>query len=234
MKLIPQFDHHYVTEDGQIINKKTGVTKKLQTLQSGYLACTITEFNKGTTMLLHRALALAYLPNPEDKRTVNHIDGNKQNNCLSNLEWATDAENIKHAYDTGLNKGNSKVTPEHLELIYERFFNGETLTAISKDLPYNNVTVSTHFTKYINSLGQQEKRIEQEKLNKAKRSNDNGLARRSICILQMIDIGTSEVIKTFNSIAEAKHYLNKKSSGPISNTLSGRQNSGYGYKWVKL
>ena len=50
----------------------------------------------------------------------------------------------------------------------------------------------------------------------------------------MIDIDTNEVIKTFNSIAEAKHYLNKKSSGPISNTLAGRQLSGYGYKWVKL
>ena len=234
MKLIPQFNHHYVTEDGKIINHKTGVTKKLQTLQNGYLACTITEFNKGTTILLHRALALTYLPNPENKRTVNHIDGNKQNNCLTNLEWATDAENIKHAYDNGLNKGNSKVTSEHLELIYERFFNGENLTSISKDLPYNNVTVSNHFTQYIELLGEQEKRIEQEKLNKAKRANANGLVRRTICTLQMIDIATNTVVKTFNSIAEAKHYLNKKSSGPISNTLAGRQMSGYGYKWVKL
>lgn len=234
MKLIPQFNHHYVTEDGKIINEKTGVTKKLQTLKSGYLACTITEFNKGTTVLLHRALALTYLPNPENKRTVNHIDGDKQNNCLSNLEWATDAENIKHAYDKGLNKGNSKVTQEHLELIYNRFFNGEDLTTISKDLPYNNVTVSTHFTKYIESLGEQEKRSNQEKINKQSRSINNGLNRRVECTLQMIDKDTNQVIRIFNSIAEAKHFLNKKSSGPISNTLSGRQKSGYGYKWKKL
>ena len=234
MKLIPQFNHHYVTEDGKIINKKTGVTKKLQTLPNGYLACTITEFNKGTTVLLHRALALTYITNPYNKRTVNHIDGNKQNNCLTNLEWATDAENIQHAYDTGLNKGNSKVTVEHLKLIHKRFFNGEDLTTISEDLPYNNVTVSTHFTKYIESLGEQDKRTEQEKLNKAKRAIASGNSRRDICTIQMLDKETETVIKTFNSIAEAKHYLKKKSSGPISNTLAGRQNSGYGYKWVKL
>ena len=234
MKPIPHFNHHYITEDGKIINKKTGVTKKLQTLQSGYLACTITEFNKGTTVLLHRALALTYIPNPDNKRTVNHIDGNKQNNCLTNLEWATDAENIQHAYDTGLNKGSSKVTPEHLELIYKRFFNGENLTSISKDLPYNNVTVSTHFTKYIESLGEQYKRTEQEKLNKVKRSISNGLSRRVQCTIQMLDKETNELIKEFNSIAEAKHYLGKKSSGPISNTLAGRQKYGYGYSWIKL
>lgn len=234
MKLIPQFNHHYVTEDGKIINHKTGVTKKLQTLQNGYLTCTITEFNKGTTVLLHRALALTYLPNPENKRTVNHMDGNKQNNCLTNLEWATDAENIKHAYDNGLNKGNSKVTPEHLELIYKRFFNGENLTSISKNLPYNNVTVSNHFTKYIETLGEQDKRTEQEKLNKAKRAIIAGETKRVICTIQMIHPDTNQVIRTFTSITEAKQHLNKKSSGTISNALAGRQHLGYGYKWAKL
>jgi hypothetical protein len=51
---------------------------------------------------VHRLVAQTYLPNPENKATVNHIDGNKLNNLLCNLEWMTQSENIQHACDTGL------------------------------------------------------------------------------------------------------------------------------------
>jgi len=66
---------------------------------------------------LHRLLAINFIPNPKNKPQVNHIDGNKHNNSLSNLEWVTRGENIKHAYDNGLLRpkkgslnGNSKLT----------------------------------------------------------------------------------------------------------------------------
>jgi hypothetical protein len=51
---------------------------------------------------VHRLVAQTYLSNPENKATVNHIDGNKENNMLCNLEWMTQSENMKHACDTGL------------------------------------------------------------------------------------------------------------------------------------
>lgn len=65
----------------------------------GYL---VVELQKGNAFQVHRLVAEAFIPNPESKRTVNHIDGNKQNNSLSNLEWNTYSENIVHAYKTGL------------------------------------------------------------------------------------------------------------------------------------
>lgn len=62
------------------------------------------------TKLVSRLVASAFIPNEEDKPCVNHIDGNPLNNMLDNLEWVTYAENIKHAYKTGLNKEPKKVT----------------------------------------------------------------------------------------------------------------------------
>jgi hypothetical protein len=59
----------------------------------------------------HRLVAIAFIPNPENKKTVNHIDGNPANNCVSNLEWATQSENNYHAFRTGL----KKTSPEHKE-----------------------------------------------------------------------------------------------------------------------
>lgn len=52
---------------------------------------------------LHRLVAAAYIPNPNNKPCINHIDGNPNNNHISNLEWCTHAENMQHAYNTGLN-----------------------------------------------------------------------------------------------------------------------------------
>ena len=63
-----------------------------------------TKENKSKTYLLHRLIGTAFIPNPENNNCINHIDGNKLNNDINNLEWCTKGDNNRHAYYTGLQK----------------------------------------------------------------------------------------------------------------------------------
>ena len=84
----------------------TKVEKKkimiIQKGQRGYLQIGLTKNRKHKTWPIHRIVAITFIENNENKREVNHIDGNKYNNSVNNLEWVTPSENMTHAYRSGL------------------------------------------------------------------------------------------------------------------------------------
>ena len=86
----------------KIINNKTNKELKPRIDKYGYYKVLLSYNGIVKEKSVHRLLAFAYLPNPENKCDVNHIDGNKSNNNLSNLEWATRSENVKHAFKNKL------------------------------------------------------------------------------------------------------------------------------------
>lgn len=75
---------------------------KVRCNKCGYSYIKLWKNSKHKTLTIHRLVAEAFILNKYNKPQVNHIDGNKTNNCTSNLEWTTGSENIKHAIDNGL------------------------------------------------------------------------------------------------------------------------------------
>ena len=234
--LIQNYRHHTITKDGIVTNTKTGKIKSHWIGANGYYHVDIQEFGKATKVALHRLLAIQYLPNPNNKRTVNHIDGNKLNNNLSNLEWATDSENVQHAHNTGLQPDQSNHSIDfYIDVLKTRFFNGESITSIAKDPSINNTLTQVSLklrqaANTANLLTEYETELARQKANRVKES---GLKKRNVITLQMCDVTTKEVLNTFNSLVEATNFLNAKSSGPISNVISGKQKSAYGYFWIR-
>jgi len=97
--------YYKVSGDGKVYGKND-IELKQRLNMDGYPTVTLGDKNiKRTTMSVHRIVALNYVENPFNKKEVNHIDGNKQNNHHTNLEWATRKEQVNHAFRIGLKKG---------------------------------------------------------------------------------------------------------------------------------
>jgi hypothetical protein len=94
---IPNLHPYQVSSFGRVRGKRCKILKG--NVCSGYNDHKL----GGNHLKTHRLVAQVFLLNPEQKPFVNHKDGNHLNNCVSNLEWVTNSENIRHAYDTGLN-----------------------------------------------------------------------------------------------------------------------------------
>lgn len=75
---------------------------KAGTNNCGYKVVVFSIAGRTELFLVHRVVALKFLDRVDGKNYVNHIDGNKSNNDVSNLEWCTHSYNVQHAYDTGL------------------------------------------------------------------------------------------------------------------------------------
>lgn len=99
-KTITNFENYEVSNYGQVRSKQYSKNRILKPENSkGYLRVTFSKNNVQTRFLVHRLVACNFIENLDQKKCVNHIDGNKLNNNLSNLEWVTYSENEIHSYN---------------------------------------------------------------------------------------------------------------------------------------
>lgn len=93
-----------ISNYGRVKNHKGRITEGYKH-SSGYTLVSIAS----KQYLLHRLVALTFIPNPNGYQTVNHKDGNKKNNTVENLEWCSQSQNNQHAHDTGLQQNTIRV-----------------------------------------------------------------------------------------------------------------------------
>ena len=93
-----------ISNKGRLKRIKTGNILKPTLIGRGYCSCYVSlgSRNKGKLFRIHRLVAEAFIDNPDNKPQVNHIDCNKLNNNVDNLEWCTNHENMQHAHDNKL------------------------------------------------------------------------------------------------------------------------------------
>jgi hypothetical protein len=98
---IETLNHINIRKNGRIDNRK-GKVLKPKIDKYGYQVITLSKNGIRKTYTIHQLVAKAFIPNPENKKTINHKDGNKMNNYVDNLEWATEKENQQHKWKNGL------------------------------------------------------------------------------------------------------------------------------------
>lgn len=113
-----------ITTEGQVWSEYKGMWMKPSVTEKGYLTVELRKCGMRYKARIHRLVAEAFIPNPDNLPEINHKDGNKQNNSVENLEWCTRSANMKHAYETGLetvkygaNHHRSKLTQEQADYI---------------------------------------------------------------------------------------------------------------------
>jgi len=106
-KEIPNYPGYLISPIGNIVSISNhihteNIILKTEFKKDGY--CRVTLCNNGACkrFYVHRLIALVFIPNPLNKKVVNHIDGNKLNNTVTNLEWCTYSENLRHSYKNNL------------------------------------------------------------------------------------------------------------------------------------
>jgi len=158
-KPIPEFSGYFITRDARVFSSKRG--NKLKQMKFPYdescgyrRAAIVNDLGAKKSMLLHRLVALTFLHDSyAEGKEVNHIDGNKLNNHVDNLEWVTRTENLKHAYKLGLISVEGQLNPKNvldeetvLE-IYNRLLLGERVSDLASEFGVGRSTVGSIKTK---------------------------------------------------------------------------------------
>lgn len=148
-KLVEHGDNYEVSSTGKVRSIKTGVVLKPFIKANGYQTVSLHKSSKSKTFYVHRLVALSFIPNPDNKPEVNHINGTKADNRVTNLEWVTPKENIQHAIENrlsnsvGANNPNAVLNEEVVKEIKQLYSSGQhTQDNLAKKFSVSKQTIN--------------------------------------------------------------------------------------------
>lgn len=125
------YSGYRVSRNGVVLSKRFNRPLKQYRNEDGYMMCSLSKEGISRTVRVHRLVAMAFVPNPNNLPQVNHKDGNKTNNSFDNLEWVDNSGNIIHRYyNLGLGTMR-KVRCVETEIVYQSQREAERLTGIN-------------------------------------------------------------------------------------------------------
>lgn len=135
-----------VSTEGQVYTHKYKKILKPRS-KKGYLNVSLSKNKKRKEFKIHRLVAIDFIPNTENKEQVNHIDGDKNNNKVTNLEWVTQSENIVHSYGLGLHstiKKPYKMTEDKIIKLKSMLEENTALKRMAETLEVSTSTINRH------------------------------------------------------------------------------------------
>lgn len=134
-EIINGVNGYKISNYGRVKNHKGKITNG-SNHESGYLWVSISP----KQYLLHRLVAKVFIPNPQNKEQVNHIDGNKTNACVSNLEWCSNKENSQHAHDNGLNSNTKPIIQYDIDMNKINEFKSQKEASNILNISYSSIS----------------------------------------------------------------------------------------------
>lgn len=223
---IKEYPNYLIHRDGRVYNINRKLFMKPR-LDKGYVSIILNDKN----MAIHRLVATQFIPNPENKKIVNHKDGDKLNNNVNNLEWVTSSENNLHAYKTGLNSTLS-VHQYSLDGKYIKTFPSLASAAKEVGLTHSQTSDLSKCCKgkhkyahgYIWKLASECNTNDIEPITLANNTNKS---------VEKLNKDTEESLQLFPSLRDAAESvgLERKNFKLISKCCKGEAKNAYGYKW---
>ena len=136
MKFLLDTKNYMVTEDGKVWSELSNKFLSPKTKNNGYLEVALRIDGKYKMKYVHRLVAECYIDNKSNLTDVNHIDGNKTNNCVENLEWCSHEDNMKHGWENGFFK-NAIIKSSHIVLDTETGIYYDSIKDFSKSTKYS-------------------------------------------------------------------------------------------------
>jgi len=136
MKQIIDYPNYVCSKNGEIYNILTGRLLKERIISSGYKSVLLSNGVHKKEFLVHRLVALYYVPMKKGQNFVNHKDLNKLNNNAENLEWCTHKENIKHAYKTTNWNKNGQQKKKVINIKTGEIYNSIKAASEHNNIPY--------------------------------------------------------------------------------------------------